>query len=261
MKSTKLTQSMPKLVVAFLSLTIFGVGTAFACHFTDSGCEIELVNGNVVNGYAASAGGAFVQASAQIDLTSTSSSGYGVKSAGESNFSSLDNNGNTELLVFKFGHSLTLDKVTFGYSNIDADFSLFAWTGSTGATNGDVLSSINGKTVSGLATASTWTLIGNYSAPTGANWYNQKEVDVNNGEIAGNGVKSSSWWIISAYNSSYGGNSGSFGNGNDYMKVLGVACLPSGGGGGQVSEPASLLLFGVAMMGVVGLRRRRQDLI
>lgn len=263
MKSTKLTHSLPRLVAAFLSMTVFGIGTAHSCHFTDSGCDVDLVAGYSNKG----SGSTFVTATTGFYTEasgSSYSSGYGVITSGETSatgYKMLDNNTNTDLLAFKFGSAVILDKITFGYTGSDADFSLFAWTGSTTATDSQVLSAINGKSVSNLATSSTWTLIGNYSAAAGATWDNQKEVNVNNNEIATNGVKSSSWWIISAYNSGYGGNNGGFDNGDDYMKILGVACLPSSGGGGQVSEPASLLLFGVAMMGVVGLRRRRQDLV
>jgi hypothetical protein len=66
---------------------------------------------------------------------------------------------------------------------------------------------------------------------------------VNTGDL------SSSYWLISAFNSAFGGSQTT---GVDGMKVLGVTAA-----GNRVAEPGSLALAGMALAGVAGLRRRR----
>ncbi|MBK8120481.1 MAG: PEP-CTERM sorting domain-containing protein [Sulfuritalea sp.] len=76
----------------------------------------------------------------------------------------------------------------------------------------------------------------------------------------------SSYWLIGAYNPLAGTDNGFTATGIDYVKlasVTGVVCV--GGTGpncgtppSQVPEPGSLALVGFALMGMVGLRKRRQ---
>lgn len=62
---------------------------------------------------------------------------------------------------------------------------------------------------------------------------------------------SSSFWLITAYNSAFGGTSLS--TGNDAIKVLGVSTGVATG----VSAPGTLALAGLALVGMGALRRRR----
>jgi hypothetical protein len=113
-----------------------------------------------------------------------------------------------------------------------------------------------------------WELVGNYGDMVNdtSNPYNS---------VNGSG-KTSSWWLISAYNSGFTQSAGAenrpaLTDGDDYFKLFAVAgttCATNlvngscggSGGGSHVPEPATLALTSVALLGVAGLRRRRQQL-
>lgn len=194
--------------------------------------------------------------------------GFGVKNDVQSNVGggadeneanspnhAMDNFYDTDLLSLNFnGSAVVLNNIGVGWTNNgDADVSVLAWTGGgtpTPATN------ILGKTLNTaglLAPGSGWTLVGHYDLSSSNN-------------INSSGI-SSSWWLISAYNASYGdgtagtrsadtlltGNAALTG-GNDYVKVLSVA----GKSPSLTPEPGSMALFGAALLGFVATRRRKQ---
>lgn len=210
-----------------------------------------------VNAFAAATGSTF-QAAKIEDWNG----GFGVSYGGESTSSpehAMDNNGRLEMLMFSFDESFALGNVMIGWpdSTYDTDISILAWRGA-----GDPTAAITSSTENNLL-ATGWDLVGNYE---NLNDYESKAVNAGN--------ISSSYWIISAY-SKYGDASQPGWDGaKDYMKLYSIAgkfsCVNSNPNdkecnpgtpppGNQVSEPGSIALASLALVGVIGVRRRRQQ--
>jgi hypothetical protein len=184
--------------------------------------------------------------------------GFGVKNAEDANEASepnhaLDNSGNTDILSLNFGTtSVALTSINLGYiynnssGNPNADLSILAWMGAGAPPIGDKTIGTSGTGI--LAPGSGWVLVGNYANFTnGNNTFNSSGI-------------SSSWWLISAYNSNYGTNAQSadsnttgFTSASDYVKIFAV----SGKTTTNVPEPGSLALIGAALMGIVVARKRQ----
>lgn len=148
-----------------------------------------------------------------------------------------------DLIALKFDSAVSLNTVTLGWSQSDADFTLLAYTGAGDPT-------IQGKTTSTLATG--WALVQNYGdgAPDSATSASSTDIvrAVNGGNV------SSSWWLISAYDAGFGG--GTLDSLADYVKVLSVAGTVTTTS--KVPEPSSLALVAVALLAVRQIRLRKQ---
>lgn len=170
----------------------------------------------------------------------------------------LDNVGNTEGILLQFSTSMVLQQIGLGYVSTDSDFSVFRYTGTNTPAS---LSTVKANATD--MTAAGWELVGNYADVQVDNTAPYTSINA-----AG---KTSSWWLITAYNSGIAGtvsaNGGSLSNNNDYFKIFAVAgtkCTSTvdskgvcGGTTTKAPEPATLALTSVALLGVAGLRRRQ----
>lgn len=193
----------------------------------------------------------------------------------------VDNKGADNALLLSFtGLPVMLTQLVTGWSTGDQDITVLAYTGGIGApvapnltasvisTTGSVGSTSGYGTTMTNAYASSnlgggWTVVGNYAyADQGGS--GTTTINLNNSTV------SSSYWLVMAYNSAFGttatGSSSSgetLTNGTadgkyDYFKlqsVSGTQATSTGGGTGQVPEPAILALFGVALLAAGRARR------
>lgn len=172
------------------------------------------------------------------------SGGLGVMNRNENGTSpnhSTDNYGYYDSILFTFSDLIALQSVQLGWTYRDSDITVLAYTGAG-------TPSLAGASYDNLL-ASGWSLIGHY-----ANLATNVPRAVNAGEVA------SSYWLIGAYNPLVG-NSAGWTTGDDYTKIsslTGVKVTPPPPSN-PVSEPGSLALAGLAMLGLIGMRRRRHD--
>ncbi len=234
-----------------------------------TGCTQSATNkDNFGNSWSCTSSGAPTVKGAAYSTTGTGASfaaanlalwtgnGFGVQNAVEglnagSPNHSLDNGGNTDVMLLSFTSAVALSSVSIGWSQTDSDISVLRYTGATVPT-------ILGATTPSLLT-SGWQLVGNYANVTGvtsASTGNPTGVtSVNSTNLA------SSWWLISAYNAGYGASAGDprsattgLDAGNDYIKVLAVAGTPATTT--RVPEPASVPLVALAFAAMAWVSRR-----
>lgn len=145
----------------------------------------------------------------------------------------------------KIGWNGTDNSADTGGTYNDSDISVYYYTGSTDPD----LSSVSALGLQGASSSVAvggWKLLNHY-ANVGAMTNNT--VSLGN---TGAGAKSSSWWLVTASNNPLGDTN------KDAFKLLTVA--GTGDTTKRTPEPGSLALAGLALFGMVGLRRKaKQD--
>ena len=169
----------------------------------------------------------------------------------------LDNDGFTEFLMFDFGTTAwALTNTGLGYVNNDSDLSVLAHTGGASP-----FATLPGETLSQAGTSTS--MASPYNTPPSGNWTvvgNYANVGSNqNLGNTGPGQIFSSFWIVAAYNSAFGGahpnSSGVLSLGySDYFKVKTITGVQ---GSIPAPGPATLVLFVLGLAGFAAGRSTR----
>ncbi|EHR71967.1 hypothetical protein BurJ1DRAFT_3152 [Burkholderiales bacterium JOSHI_001] len=192
-------------------------------------------------------------------LSNQGGSGFGIASRNEgigvtAPNHAVDNDPGTagvvDMVLLKFNADVILDKVTLGWWTSDADITVMAYKGaSTPSTF------VQGKTGANMTSGGAvdgWALIENAG-----------DADAVGAAAAAGGTSitysvnqstsvASSYWLISAYNSGFGG--GAKDSLLDYVKLYGVATRDATVT--KVPVPGTLALASLALLGGLSVRRR-----
>ncbi len=208
-------------------------GNSLSCSMQPNGTTTTLT----ATAFSNTASSGTVYATAAINYQGTGS-GIGVYNQSEgltagSPDHAMDNNGTgADMILLSFASAEVLKSVTLGWSHTDSDFQVLRWTGAGAAT------AIAGRTAAQLLTDG-WALV------SSVNGGNTGTTDTSYGINATN--LSSSYWLISAYNSAFGGSN--YTTGVDGFKLLAVAAA-------GVPVPGTLALAGLGLLAAGAVRRR-----
>jgi hypothetical protein len=225
------------------------VGNAYNCAATGTTTrDLTVTAWGAVSSTNNTYGTAFVsnQGTSGFGVGSQSEGGAAVVSPNDA----LDNDPSNlapNLILLKFSSAVILDKVTLGWSMYDADLTIMAYTGSLAPSS--FIAGKNASTLTSGGASAGWSLVQNVGDVAPDSAYGGSGTDINYGVNSG-GI-ASAYWLISAYNSSFGG--GTMDTIVDYAKLLGVTTRDATA---KVPEPGSLALAAAALL-MLWTRRRQ----